>query len=477
MKKILLSLSFMFSCLFSYGQEILSWELVQTVPLSVMQANYGFLMQTGVEHYRVTYSTTGTDGEPDVASGLVTVPADKTFAYPICIHQHGTVGSREEVPSNLSGGYQIGEVMGGINMIALSPDYLGLGTSRGQHPYVHADTESSAAIDLMIAFQKYAETVSISYNDQIFLTGYSQGGHASMAAHRELESEYAGTYNVSGAAHLSGPYSISEKMVEATLGDQEYNFVAYLANVALSMQEAYPEIRENYNLDNVFLAQYIPAIVQFQNEEIDLFELNDILINLLIQNVGTSTSKDLLLPEILDALKNDPTHPLSMALAEQDVYDWAPNAPTRIYYCMSDDQVFFENGELALEVMNANGAPDVDGTDVGPDLDHGGCVTPALINTVLFFVGLREVTSSVVDINGQQKYSLRTSMVSDHLMVERSMDVSDSEAYMILDFNGRVLSRGVISQAETFIDLRNASSGHYLIRFDNGREIHRFFKM
>jgi len=476
MKRFLLSISFASLSLIISAQEILSFDLVQNVSLQTMQMNYGFLMQTGVEHYRVTYSTTGTDGEPDVASGLVTIPTDKTFVYPICIHQHGTVGSREEVPSNLSGGYQIGEVMGGINMIALSPDYLGLGTSRGQHPYVHADTESSAAIDMMIAFQKYADEEGYYYNDQVFLTGYSQGGHASMAAHRELEQDYSGTFDVAGAAHLSGPYSISKKMIDFTLSDTPYNFVAYLANVALSMQAAYPNISENYGLEDIFQAQYIPAIQQFADEEIDLFQLNDMLIDLLIQNVGVSTSKDLLLPEILDALRNDPTHPLSMVLAEQDVYDCAPNAPTRIWYCMADDQVYFENGVLAIETMNANGAPDVEGADVGPEQDHGGCVNPALINTVLFFVSLREIASSVSDLDQYLSFKIRSSLITDHLVIERSYDYNENESYLIFDMSGRIIKRGTIENPETQINMNDQASGQYVIRFQNSQEIHRFFK-
>ena len=115
-------------------------------------------------------------------------------------------GSR---PSERRGGWELAGVGAALGYVAVAPDYLGLGESRGFHPYVHAATEASAAIDLLYAAQEFAEKQKFPLNGQLFLTGYSQGGHASMALHRELERNYSKIFPVSAAAHLSGPYSIS----------------------------------------------------------------------------------------------------------------------------------------------------------------------------------------------------------------------------------------------------------------------------
>jgi len=230
-------------------------------------------------------------------------------------------------------------------------------------------------------------------NDQVFISGYSQGGHAGMALHRALELDYADEYTVTATSHMSGPYSVSEKMIDFTMGEEEYGFSGYLASTALSMKTAYPDLLADFEVENIFRSQYVDVIKDFRDENITLWELNDALEAGLIADVGITTPKDLLLPEVEDALKNDPDHPLSQALQLQDVYDWAPNAPTRLMYCSGDDQVTFENAILADEVMNSNGAADLEAMENGATLDHGGCVFPAVQSTMIFFFNYRQVLS------------------------------------------------------------------------------------
>ena len=65
---------------------------------------------------------------------------------------------------------------------------IGLGEGEGIHNYMHAETEASATIDLIIYGKELAyELLGVSSNNQLFLFGYSQGGHATMAAVKEIE--------------------------------------------------------------------------------------------------------------------------------------------------------------------------------------------------------------------------------------------------------------------------------------------------
>jgi len=479
MKIVFLSLFTLFSSVnLLLGQNLISYEKVGTKSLEVMMEEYSFLIQTGVDHYRVLYKTVDIEGVPDTASGLISVPINNGFLYPVCIHQHGTVGGREDVPSNLSGGYEIGEVAAGFNMIAISPDYIGLGTSRGQHPYVHADSESWAAIDMYEALDEFLVAVEYDRNDQIFITGYSQGGHASMAVHKELETDFIGTYNVTAASHMSGPYSISEKMVEYTLSDEEYLFSAYLANTTLSMLAAYPELLQDYPLENIFKSQYIDPINQFVAEEINLFELDEMIQDLLIADVGKITPKDMLHDSILLALTTDPDHPLTQSLAKQDVYDWAPQAPTRIFYCEADEQVYYENGVLAGEVMNANGAPNVTASSLGPDLDHAGCAVPAVTSSMLFFLQFTEVISGVNDLEASANYRLRNSNVFEALELRKDVKRNIGDRYMIMNMQGvPVKKERVVSDQITHIPVDELPSGHYFLIIKETREILRFWKI
>ena len=214
LKRILIFLLFLaFSTGSLSAQEIIEVTSLGSKTLQEMQANYGFLAQNGVEHYRVLYTSQDLKGQRDTASGLLVLPikeGDKPL--PLLIYQHGTVSAKDDVPSELRGGYEIAEVSGTLGYVSLAPDYIGLGTSRGLHPYVHAPSEAWAAIDMLKAVKPYLPQLNISVNQQLFITGYSQGGHAAMALHRELEQNYATEFPVTASAPMSGPYSISGEM-------------------------------------------------------------------------------------------------------------------------------------------------------------------------------------------------------------------------------------------------------------------------
>jgi len=382
MKHFILTLSFLF---FTISFATAQWTLVESIDAATISAQVGFQASYDVDAYRVEYPTTNIDGTPGMASGLLCVPKNDDTAFPMVVYLHGTVNSRDDVPSNLAGGYQLGQVIAGLGFTVLLPDYLGLGINPGIHPYVHADSEAWVSVDMMREVKaNYSENLPDRYlNDQVLITGYSQGGHAGMALHRALELEHADEFTVTGASHMSGPYSISEKMIDFTLGDQEYGFSGYLASTSLSAKVAFPDLLADFEVENIFKPQYVDLVNNFADETITLGELNAGLEAGLIADVGVTTPKDLLLPEIVDALKNDPTHPLSQALQMNDVYDWSPQAPTRLMYCSGDDQVTFENAILAEEVMIANGAADLEAVEHGAALDHGGCVSPATIGTAV----------------------------------------------------------------------------------------------
>ena len=58
---------------------------------------------------------------------------------------------------------------------------MGLGSSPGFHPYLHARSEATASVDMLRAGRNYCASNNIGLNGQVFLAGYSQGGHTEMA--------------------------------------------------------------------------------------------------------------------------------------------------------------------------------------------------------------------------------------------------------------------------------------------------------
>ena len=107
--------------------------------------------------------------------------------------------------------------------VVCMPDYLGLGLGEGLHPYCHAKSEATATVDMLRATRQVCDEQDIHLNDQTFLFGYSQGGHATMAAARELELYHTDEFTLTASAPMSGPYDISGAQTELVVSDEPYS--------------------------------------------------------------------------------------------------------------------------------------------------------------------------------------------------------------------------------------------------------------
>lgn len=415
----------------------------------------------GVRSYKVLYNTKDVLGNDHVASGLISVPEELDLFLPLIAIQHGTVGSRWDVPSALSGGYEFGLIFSSFGFVSAQADYIGLGESQGIHPYIHAESEATAGRDLLRAARELVVDLDITLNDQIFLTGYSQGGHASMSLHKMLETEFSSEFEVTAASHMSGPYSVSEVMQDFTLGDENYFTPAYLAWVTLSMKAAYPSQLMEFSIEDIFKPQYIDPINRFINEEINLWDLNTIIISELVEDVGTVTPKDMLTDGFFDLINSDEAHPFNVALGLQDVYDWAPIAPTRLMYCSADEQVSYENALLAEMVMTENGANDVVAIQNGINLDHSECVTPAVTRTLAFF---RELVLFMVNTEDlESKNYLNVSLVNQELQIRLTGKNYGSSVYLN-DANGGHLKLPELNNGAIDFDVSEFPNGVYFLQ-------------
>ncbi len=450
------------------AQQLVSSEYRGERSLLQMQADFGFLMQNGIEMYKLTYTTPDINGQLDTASGLIVIPVPEegTFAYPLLCYQHGTVSSKDDVPSELAGGWELAAVWSGLQYVAVAPDYLGLGESRGFHPYVHAETEASAAIDMMRAARQFMEGYSAAQiNDQVFVTGYSQGGHAAAALQRELEQNLSGEFPVTASAPMSGPYSISGEMLKLLLSDEPYFYPSYLPYTALSYNEAYGLYAD---IEDYFKQPYAAAIEEFYNGERDLNSLNTFLITELTANEGASITRFMMQDSLVAVLEsNDASHPIIQALQDNDVYDWTPQAPTRLIYCTADDQVVYTNSLVADSVMNANGAADVMAVDVGPTLDHGACVQPAVIEAAGFFQPLKSVTVNSEEVPWTAVNSVQ--IAPNPASEQVQLNGLPAAAYIsLVSPDGRRLQEWRTDSPQATLSLNNHPAGLYYLRIDSG---------
>lgn len=470
-KRILLAFCFVLAAIYLHAQKLESAVYLDSYSAAQITAIAGIPVQYGADLYKVRYFTPDAVGNEHVASGLLCIPQETSLVFPLACYQHGTVGGREDVPSRLAGGFQLPLVLSGLGYIVCAADFVGLGDSPGVHPYVHAATEATAGVDLLLAVKELEEDddfPEFHSSRQLFIGGYSQGGHASMAAHRLVEAEYSSVFDVGAAAHMSGPYSISEVMVDFTLGDAEYGTVSYLAWLVLGYKTAYPDLLDSIELEDVFKQEYLADIRAFENEEINLWTLNARLSNILIANHGAVRPREMMKEDALNFVLTDPTHPLSQALQDNDTYDWVPQAPTNLYYCVGDEQVSFENAIVAEQVMKDNGSSSVNALrmDSTFPFDHGQCVSPAVTSTVFFFGALADITSSFHHLSFLDEADLYLN--GTQLVCDVPIDQQwESSAVVLHSLDGKKVFSADLSLGMSIHEISHLEKGFYIANILN----------
>lgn len=347
---------------------------------------------TGVDAYRVTYEMPFLDETISVSGALFEpVDLDPACPHPVHVYMHGTIFARTDAPSFLSYEGQLGYLMAGLGFTVLMPDYVGLGTDdQHLHPYVHAQSEALAGAHLI---QAVHETTNPSGNShdagQLFISGYSQGGHAAMALHRELQANWP-QYPVTASAPGSGPYSITGVQFPETFASDTYSNPSYLAYTALAWQSVYGNLYEDPS-------EYFQE--PYASELEGLF--NGITTGAQINAALPYLTADFVQMGILDSLLME-GHPFLVAATDNDVYDWAPDVPLRMYYCTEDEQVFYQNALFAEEHMNGLGAASVEAINLGA-YDHSGCAGQAIFGATLWFSTQAEVCGANPSLVGAER--------------------------------------------------------------------------
>ncbi len=334
--------------------------------------------QTGVKVYRLIYETVDAQGLRTQASGALCLPEPlPASGLPLVSYQHGTVTEREDVPSRLNLEGFIGVAMATSGYAAVLPDYLGLGDSPGVHPYHHAKSEATCVIDLLRAARRQCASNGVALSGKLFLTGYSHGGHATLAALREIESLHADEFPVTACAPGAGAYDLSGVSADDFLADKAKPNPYYLPYLLVGLQDVYAWAD---SWSDLLVPPYDSEIPPLFDGRHGSGEINAKL-----------PSKPVLIlrPEVIDSLRNNPDDGLRAVLRENDLIDWTPRTPLRLYHCSGDQDVSPANMASALASFHERGATQVQALDPLPGADHGSCAQPALLAAKAWFDTLK----------------------------------------------------------------------------------------
>ena len=364
--------------------KVLSAVRIQTLTTSTIAflltaAGSSIQPQYGVEVHKIVYETLDPLGARTQASGVLAVPQNPGKALPLASYQHGTLVLDSEAPSASALGERvIGVAFATTGYATVVPDYLGLGDSPGLHPYHHARSEATVCVDLLRAARTWCTTNGVSLTGQLFLGGYSHGGHVTMALHRELEAFHTNEFTITACAPMAGAYDLSGTTLEDALSGRPMPNPYYFGLLLAAYQDVY---HFTNSLADVLASPYdttLPPLLTGTNSGSQ--------INAAMPTVVTNAFK----PEVVAALQNDPNYPLRVALRDNDLYRWTPQAPMRLYHCGADADVLFANSQVAYGSFTNRGATQVELIEPLTTGDHGACVLPSLEGAKTWFDALRQ---------------------------------------------------------------------------------------
>ena len=330
--------------------------------------------------HQLTYETFDHRGQSTLATGALCIPVGPATA-PLVSCQHGTIFESSKAPSTPGANDQaVGIAFATEGYVVALPDYLGLGPeSPPPHPYLHARSEAVASVDLLRATVAHLAGGSGPAPDgHLFLIGYSQGGHATLALQRELEIRHAGEFPVTASAPMAGPHDLSGVMREFVLTDTPYDSPSYIAYLLFGLNSVY---RLFDSASDILVSPYDTTLPPLFDGAHSSGEVNAAM---------PTIPKQIFQAAFLADFQDNPGNPLRHALRANDTYpDWLPAAPTRLYHCAGDTTVPKANSERAVADFIARGATTVSLHDPAPAADHGGGVLPCHLAAKAWFDSLR----------------------------------------------------------------------------------------
>jgi hypothetical protein len=371
-------------------------------------------IRNDVDMYEITYKGLWLDSSFIMAKGVLYVPKlDKPMAE--MVYCHGTRISVEQ-------GYGIQDLEQVVCMmhaadsyIALFPFYYGLGGGEKEHVYQDSWTEGMATTYMIKACRELYPKLGKSTTGQLFLTGYSQGGHASMATHKILESGSFPEISLTASSPMSGAYDMTGEQAKTMF--VPYDQPHYLPYLILSYQYAYNIWKDD--VYSVFKAPYDTMMrsVFAQPRSKDFGYVNSIL---------PKVPKEMIVDSIVERFRSDMTFPFTCKLKENCLIDWVPKAPMQLCACYGDNEVTYKNTEAAYNAMSAK-TNVVHKRVFGKHLSHNPCAPFAILYSKFFFDNFRKGKKKPEKIQAGRK-----------LILALGIDIANRQARKHLKKYGKV---------------------------------------
>ncbi|TNE55963.1 MAG: T9SS type A sorting domain-containing protein, partial [Bacteroidetes bacterium] len=255
----------------------------------------------------------------------------------------------------------------------------------------------------------------------------------------------------------SGPYNLSGILYDSMFYSQVYSNPFFIAFGSVSYQYVYQDLYDE--IVEMFQSPWDSMILRMldrRNPESNLRDSLPVPGYLMFQ------------PPYLAEVLSDSLHPLNAAIRDNDLYDWLPQAPVRLYYCTEDEQIPYINALFTAGHMAGLGA-DIDAVNAGP-FDHFACTPFALINAKFWFDEYRTScfigTEVLADASGVQVFP---NPFHDQFTVLLSGTAPGR--LLLTDLLGRPVYDGAVRQEQQVALPADLPPGTYVIRLEVGGQV------
>jgi pimeloyl-ACP methyl ester carboxylesterase len=388
-KKSLLSCLFVvFVCSIGHSYQLLGHEKLNYYDETTIKQTWKKIdipqlylpVNNGVYIYEITYLTSWVDGTPVKATGIVMIPDNIHSEYSTIIYHNGTniMKKREQEL-----GYNQFSICAGLaadGYVVVIPDYIGRGNGERSQLYLNAKTEGQNSVDMLLSLNGFLKDQGYDPIHDLYITGYSQGGHAAMSTQRLIEKNYTKEFDLVASSPMSGPYDL-EASVVVDPNNKEGDWVLFMYLIK-SFQDAY---QMRTSLSEIFVAPWDSLVTVY----FDGYTKYNGIRKGLPSNVMEIFNQDFMAKEFLSEQSL-----FKKILKENSVYDFVPTVPTQLCYCSDDEVVTYKNSENAYNWMKKNGAKKLKIKDAGKNLDHEECAIFTVIYTKFFFDKYRDIKHS-----------------------------------------------------------------------------------
>ncbi len=405
----------------------------------------------GVELYKLTYLTKAPLGDSLIlASAFVTVPKSTTYEFPLFHYNAGTRPYEENL-SNLENEALALAMLAIEGNISMAPDYIGYGDSplNIPHPYLHAETEANAGIDLLKAAHTFLDSIGVHTNNKLVLGGYSQGAHAALALQRSLQENNPENYEIVGTYVGAGPYDLSGPVIDSVLTGspiEGYFFPFLLESYQYMYGDVYSSLEEIY-------ASPWDSLIPRAFSKTDPLTVADLTF--------PPSPIYILTPDYLLDLQTDTNHIVRQHLKTNDLHkDWFPTTSTSLYHCTEDNFVPIESTENTYNAFLDAGAQEIEFIENStPGILHSECFSPYLLNLKLYLVSISSYApvglSEANQMNGINWYSEGQNLIITSELFQQQM-------VSISTIQGRIIFQDNVSN-ELEIPMGKLPKGCYII--------------